>query len=384
MELGRTLAVITCFMMSAFNLNAQVPCTSGNYATAPVVPANAYPYTSPATGITVTATLGGGIGTLNNFQYACNGIPYNGVNPVWWLNNAAQSITLNFSQPVCSFSVIVNGTGNTEEFYFAPSGSLNNNCLGASGLCTNGWVVINGGAGMLYNGGGASSNLLVIQNPSGASTYVLTHNGLAAGSRYALVDCFQPCTPSTSCTLPIELLSFKGESHDGYNKLAWTTATEINNDYFILEVSPNIADGFEEIGTLDGAGNSNIELSYSFMDNNPRNGINYYRLKQVDFDGEYSYSDVVALNSNKGDNIIMYPNPSTGKLFLDIKGLRDERYKILCSNVLGSQFEEELYIKRGDATYELDRFSSLNRGIYFIQILDENDELIKTQKIVKQ
>ena len=61
--------------------------------------------------------------------------------------------------------------------------------LQVSGLCTAGWTSINGGTGLLYNGG-TTSNLIVVNNSVGATTYLLTHNGCGAGSRYALVDCF--------------------------------------------------------------------------------------------------------------------------------------------------------------------------------------------------
>ncbi len=379
--------LIMFLMINSNYLFSQSPCTAANYAAAPVVPANAYPYFSPSTGITVTATLGGGIGTLNNFQYACDGIAYNGANPVWWLNNAAQSITLTFSQPVCSFSVIVNGTGNTEEFYFSQVGPGPNNCLGVSGLCTIGWTVINGGTGMLYNGGGASSNLLVVQNSSGSTTYLLTHNGLAAGSRYALVDCFQPCPLSPICTvLPVEILSFDGESYNGYNELTWTTESELNNDYFVVEYSNTGTEPFIELGRVDGAGNSNTLLNYSFTDKNkPLSDLTYYRLKQIDFDGKFTYSDIIALESKSNQDGFIYPNPSTGNLFFDLKESRgDDIYTITYTNVLGNFHKEVINITKGINTYKVNDFSKLNSGIYFIQIMDKNNEVIKNQKIVKE
>lgn len=176
---------------------SQSPCSATNYNSAYVLNANDYPYFSPGSGVTVNATLTGGIGTLNNFQYACNGTPYNCTAPAWWMNNAAQSIILTFSQPVSSFSVIVNGTGNGEEFYFSSAcgGTIT---LGL--LCNNGWNLTNGGSATLYNGGGASSNLIVVNNTAGSTVYTLTHNGVSAGSRYALVDCFVTAPPPPGLT----------------------------------------------------------------------------------------------------------------------------------------------------------------------------------------
>lgn len=385
LEITIIMCISLCLIISptAF-LFSQTPCTSGNYATAPVVPANAYPYTSPGSGITVNATLGGGIGTLNNFQYACNGTPYNCANPAWWLNNASQSITLTFSQSVCSFSVIVNGTGNTEEFYFSSVGSLNNNCLGVSGLCTNGWTVLPNGSGMAYNGGGASSNLLVVNNPSGATTYVLTHNGLAAGSRYALVDCFQSCPMGPTCTLPIEMLSFSGEGFNEYNQLKWVTSSEVNNDYFVVEASSTGMNNFTPIGELKGAGNSSTEKSYNFSDFNPSRGITYYRVRQVDFDKKYSVSDVIAVKSNQSGNVSIYPNPSSGNLNIDVDSKSNEQLRILYINVIGVVSEEVIFIQNGNNTVHLQQFNQLKSGIYFIKVLDELNNVLYNQKVVKQ
>ena len=193
------LSIFLFVLTSSLSGFSQAACTSTNYGGATVIPANAYPYLSPGTGITVTATLGGGVNTLNNFQYQCSGITYNCTNPAWWLNNAGQSITLTFSAPVSSFSVIVNGTNTCEEFYFAQVGGCPGT-LNVAGLCTAGWTSINAGTGLLYNGG-TTSNLIVVNNTVGATTYLLTHNGCGAGSRYALVDCWVPMAAAPPGTL---------------------------------------------------------------------------------------------------------------------------------------------------------------------------------------
>src|SRR5688572_6277084 len=193
------LLVTVCFTSTGVSFS-QTACTSGNWMGATVINASQYPYTSPGTGITVTATLGGGITTLNNFVYTCNGTAYNCTNPAWWMNNAGQSITLNFSAPVSSFSVIVNGTNNCEQFYFN-TGVGQPNCLQVSALCNTNWTSINGGTGLLYTGAPATSNLIVVNNPPGATQYILTHNGCGAGSRYALVDCWVPATVSPSLVI---------------------------------------------------------------------------------------------------------------------------------------------------------------------------------------
>ena len=104
-------------------------------------------------------------------------------------------------------------------------------------------------------------------------------------------------------TLPIELLRFTAVAKDTYVQIDWLTATEINNDYFNVERS---ADGlnFNSMSKINGAGNSTEVLSYSSVDERPLDGISYYRLKQTDYDGETSYSNIEAVAFNKRNNSV--------------------------------------------------------------------------------
>ena len=97
--------------------------------------------------------------------------------------------------------------------------------------------------------------------------------------------------------MPIELLSFTAEPKNAHIELNWFTANEISNDYFDVQRS---FDGvnFTSIDKINGAGNSTQVLSYSAVDDAPLTGISYYRLKQTDYDGKTSYSDVEAVEFN--------------------------------------------------------------------------------------
>lgn len=94
--------------------------------------------------------------------------------------------------------------------------------------------------------------------------------------------------------LPIELLSFDATAKTTSVFTEWITATEINNDYFTVERSRD-GHAFSSLENIDGAGNSHAELTYSFIDGSPLNGISYYRLRQTDFDGASTASDPVAV-----------------------------------------------------------------------------------------
>ncbi len=110
--------------------------------------------------------------------------------------------------------------------------------------------------------------------------------------------------------LPIELSRFDVAQIRNTVRITWATATEINNDYFVVERSKGGVD-FEEISSIPGAGNSYLELNYTFYDDNPFNSTSYYRLKQVDYDGHYTYSQVQVVNMTKEELTIvnLYPNP---------------------------------------------------------------------------
>jgi hypothetical protein len=109
--------------------------------------------------------------------------------------------------------------------------------------------------------------------------------------------------------LPISLLSFTGKAIDGDAHLRWTTATELNNDFFTVERSQN-GKNFLAVGEVKGAGTTRMLQQYQFIDPFVPFGRIYYRLKQTDFDGQYTYSNVIAVeNEPSGLKLIAIPNP---------------------------------------------------------------------------
>ena len=109
--------------------------------------------------------------------------------------------------------------------------------------------------------------------------------------------------------LPVELLDFSGKQVHDQIYLDWETAFEQENALFTIEKSEDLY-AWNSIGELPGAGTTHQILTYDFIDSQPYNGLNYYRLRQVDFNGTETYSEIIAVHFKKHDEFInLYPNP---------------------------------------------------------------------------
>ena len=104
--------------------------------------------------------------------------------------------------------------------------------------------------------------------------------------------------------LPVELIDFSGTYDKNKIRLIWTTASETNNDYFLIEQSKD-GFNFNPLGTIKGAGTISQTRVYNFTDNMPNIGVNYYRIRQVDFDGKFEYSNIISVDTDIKDYILI-------------------------------------------------------------------------------
>jgi hypothetical protein len=208
-------------------------------------------------------------------------------------------------------------------------------------------------------------NAVVIPNPSLNRVWSLVSN----------------ISPMGPLPLPIELVDFKGKYLNNQSVLSWVTASEKDNDYFILERSEDARE-FTLIGKIDGAGNSNSFLNYQFVDIKPINQVAYYRLKQVDFDGQFSYSQVIALRNNQklSAELKAYPNPSDGH-FLITNIPFDEGEDFVCQvyNLQGELLKKDLQISNASGNLLL-QLNDLKSGVYWVSIT--NGYTTATTKVV--
>jgi hypothetical protein len=179
--------------------------------------------------------------------------------------------------------------------------------------------------------------------------------------------------------LPIVLIAFDAKPHKDYVLVSWMTASEINNDFYSVERSLN---GFEwtEIGRVDGAGNSTVQLSYQYVDEDPVIGISFYRLKQTDYDGHFAYSPVKEVRMKDADAISVFPNPATRELKIKNAELKIARTRITIFSPVGEKLLTPVSVKPGEIILDI---SSLPRGFYLL-VIEENGMVVKREKIVLQ
>lgn len=183
---------------------------------------------------------------------------------------------------------------------------------------------------------------------------------------------------SITSPLPVELLYFDATKKEHSVVLNWSTATEINNQLFVVERSTNGKD-FYSIGNVPGAGNSTQQLNYQYYDKAPLKGVSYYRLKQIDFDSEYSYSQTVAINfDGDQEQFVVFPNPATSLLYLTKKDLSNTEINI--SDMTGRILQTD---KIGSVEQNIHPvvIESLLPGVYTIELVRNSKR--ETTRFVK-
>lgn len=183
--------------------------------------------------------------------------------------------------------------------------------------------------------------------------------------------------------LPVELIYFRAEPKKEQAKveLSWATASEKDNDYFTIERSK---DGlrFHEIARIEGAGTHVGTLTYTHIDFTPLNGVAYYRLKQTDFDGKFSYSDLVRVNlpsSMRSINIATTPLASGEKPMIWLQGDWDtsEQLNFLIIDTKGAQVWQSTAKAKGRELQLDSDFPNLSAGVYMVSVFSNSYRMIK-------
>ena len=171
-------------------------------------------------------------------------------------------------------------------------------------------------------------------------------------------------------SLPVEFVDFSGKLRDASVELEWQTASEFNNSHFEVEWSGD-GERFEKIGEVLGAGNSDELSSYYFLHRSPGAGLNYYRIKQVDFDGNYTYSTIIYVNIAQAETlkINVFPNPMSQ--YFRIEGIK-EGDVIQIFNLNGQLVKEHKVWSNAEEISVLD----LPSGPYFLRVNQVSERIV--------
>jgi hypothetical protein len=192
-----------------------------------------------------------------------------------------------------------------------------------------------------------------------------------SGSKSNNVTC-TVCDGTTN-TLPVKLVSFEVQLIEANQvNIEWTTATEENNDYFEVLHSTNGID-FEVIATVNGAGNSNVMQYYQAIDYNASEGVNYYQLKQVDYDGKSTLSNIQTVRVDANNMITLYPNPANIGQQINVQFQEVLNYQVEVYDISG-----RLVLNFSGADSQL-QFSteSLSKGNYILRLIDGEQVQVK-------
>lgn len=222
-----------------------------------------------------------------------------------------------------------------------------------------------------------SSTFASLPNPPDAAT------GGYTGGEYFGQDCttngLTISGTGTQNFLPITLSSFIATPKNKEIQLEWTTATEVNNAFMVIERSHD-AKAFIEIGRVEGIGDSNTLQNYSLMDKTPFNGINYYRLKQIDFDGRSTYHPIVTANLVIDDvDVQLFPNPMADQVNIRLAQTTPNNINIKVFNSFG-QVVKLLSFPSAENAIDFE-LSDLPKGQYTLQIHIEQQNIIINKNI---
>ena len=176
---------------------------------------------------------------------------------------------------------------------------------------------------------------------------------------------------------PVEFIEFAGFFNQGIVELRWSTASESNNDYFLIE-RMNQNQVFENIGMVNGNGTINHWQNYIFKDFSPFSGIIYYRLKQVDFDGKFEYSKTISVNTHSSNlKYTIYPNPAVEFIQIEYRGNATAGIHFSIFNSSGELVRKHEYVTMETGSKIQFSTGDLPSGNYFVRITNsDNDEAL--------
>lgn len=234
-------------------------------------------------------------------------------------------------------------------------------------------IYIQSGGTITSGGGGGSSNLIDICG----NTVWTAGMGPIVGP--AIVN------GSGITPLPVDLLYFNAQGVTNSARLSWATATETNNHHFDIERSSD-GSSFTKIAEVDahGTGTSLLQQNYEYTDQEPASGISYYRLRQVDRNGEFKLYPIISVNFVLDKNITfsVRPNPNSGEFTVDFSGIENNHeVQIILTDAQGKLvYSNAFYAEQDLNSVNIIPAERIGKGIYFCSLVME--EIKYTVKVL--
>jgi hypothetical protein len=228
---------------------------------------------------------------------------------------------------------------------------------------------------------GKYPNYGYLNDPNTSDIRQCSQTGTVSSYKYVKIVFNSTC--SNGLILPIELSAFNGACTKNKINLSWSTSSETNNNYFTIEKSIDFLN-WDILTIVPGAGNSNVPLNYSVTDDEINAGIMYYRLKQTDFDGKYSYSDVIAVApcSSEHFDMVVVNNPAHGNMNILINTLESQDARIYIQDMLGRVvYQRNETLEKGFNTINID-VTGLGDALYVISVEPKDNGQPVMKKII--
>jgi len=250
-------------------------------------------------------------------------------------------------------------------------------------------VAFSGNAGIVYKtaelNGNTEAILQIIHKA--AENYVTTSGSTVdpglhyVYNNFANLDLYRMTAGDGNSSYPVTLVSFTARKNENNSELIWSTSEEINSDYFEVQHSINSKE-WRPLGQVEANGQSRTLKSYTFMHLSPAGGENLYRLKMVDNDGTFAFSRIRNLHFYANEEINVYPNPVTGKLFVKTDDWTRIR-KVDIYNTSGKSQFIPMHVNNDNPAVKEFNLQSMPSGIYLIKTTRTNG-MIVTKTIMKK
>jgi hypothetical protein len=172
---------------------------------------------------------------------------------------------------------------------------------------------------------------------------------------------------SFSGLAPVSLLNFDARRSGSVNNINWSTSQEVNSSKFIIERS-NDGRSFSEIGRVSAAGSSSATRNYNFVDPSPIKGINYYRLRMVDFDNSFTFSEIKNVKNLGIADMVIAPNPVQQNMKFVIDAEKAERAIMVITDLSGKRiYNSTLNVQVGTNNFSVP-VNQFAKGSYIVQI----------------